>query len=148
MKRILVLLVLTIFWSISLNAQWTILSSGTSNNLYDVYFTSVDTGYIVGENGLIKKTVDGGENWTTQTSGVNGFLHGIVFINETTTGYAVEWNGKVIKTTDAGTTWSLVNSGINTAANLTGVQFTSVNTGLHRWKLFGKRNCKRDYRWR
>jgi hypothetical protein len=39
---------------------WTILTSGTTNNLYSVFFTDANTGYLVGEGGTILKTSNGG----------------------------------------------------------------------------------------
>ena len=34
--------------------------------LYSVYFTDQNTGYVVGDNGDILKSTDGGTTWTTQ----------------------------------------------------------------------------------
>ena len=70
--------------------------SGTDEDLYDVYFTGIDKGYVVGGNGLILYTVSGGITWTEQNSGVSGYLHGIVF-TDNATGYAVGNNGLVLK---------------------------------------------------
>jgi photosystem II stability/assembly factor-like uncharacterized protein len=41
-------------------SDWTSQTSGTLNPLYSVYFTSADVGYIVGANGTILKTTNGG----------------------------------------------------------------------------------------
>src|SRR5688572_5657044 len=57
-----------------------------SNNaaLYNVWFTSSTTGYVVGENGLIRKTTNGGSTWTTLSSPTSLNLYTIQFVNATT----------------------------------------------------------------
>jgi hypothetical protein len=42
-----------------------------------LHFSDAKTGWAVGENGLIMKTVDGGTNWKTQASGITSHLMGI-----------------------------------------------------------------------
>ena len=44
-------------------ASWGFLTSGTNIDLKSVYFTDANTGYAVGESGLILKTIDAGANW-------------------------------------------------------------------------------------
>ena len=65
MKNLYILL----FALLTLNsaiAQWEQQNSGTSQSLRSVYFTDVNTGYAVGDNGtdngIILKTTDGGIN--------------------------------------------------------------------------------------
>ena len=41
-------------------ATWTSQTSGTIYRLYSVYFTDVNTGYAVGDGGIILKTITGG----------------------------------------------------------------------------------------
>jgi hypothetical protein len=43
--------------------KWEVLNTGTTKDINDIYFHSPDTGYIVGENYLFKKTTDGGKSW-------------------------------------------------------------------------------------
>lgn len=40
------------------------MNSGTTKNLRDVFFTSRDTGYVIGEDSTVLKTVNGGTSWT------------------------------------------------------------------------------------
>lgn len=125
MKQILVLSTLLLL-PIHLFSQWTAQTSGTTNNLFDVFFTDNNVGYAVGENGTILNTTDGGVNWTGMNSGVTGYLHGITFTNATT-GFAVGENGVILKTTNAGASWTLMTSG--TTTNLLDVSFADNNTG-------------------
>lgn len=43
--------------------NWETLNTGTEKNINDIYFLSADTGYIVGDDYLFKKTTDGGLTW-------------------------------------------------------------------------------------
>ncbi|MGL5891144.1 MAG: YCF48-related protein, partial [Bacteroidia bacterium] len=59
--------------SISVHAQqWTTLNSGTTQKLSDVFFTSADTGYIVGDDSLLLRTTDRGNTWTQLPAVPNG----------------------------------------------------------------------------
>ncbi|MFD1095599.1 YCF48-related protein [Salegentibacter chungangensis] len=75
--------------------------------------------------GIILRTTDGGETWSSIR--VNNILnlHSVYFLNETT-GYAVGDLGKIIKTTDGGESWSLQNTG---SYILFDVFFANENTG-------------------
>ncbi|MFH1003906.1 MAG: T9SS type A sorting domain-containing protein [Bacteroidota bacterium] len=82
----------------SAKAQWTEQTSGTTDDLYSVYFTDDDTGYAVGENGTILETSDGGSNWEEQESGTTDDLHSVYFIDDDM-GYAVGSDGTILETT-------------------------------------------------
>ena len=51
-----------------------------SNILYSVFFTNVDTGWAVGSDGTILKTIDSGLTWNPQTSGTTRPLFSTWFI--------------------------------------------------------------------
>ncbi len=51
--------------------SWTQISQPTSQDLYDVFFTSTNKGYIIGSN-FILETNDGGTNWITTNSNLGG----------------------------------------------------------------------------
>ena len=40
--------------------SWTILTSGTLQNLKDICFLNADSGYVVGDSGSVLKTINGG----------------------------------------------------------------------------------------
>ena len=125
MKKIYILLFALCLIKIA-NAQWTTLTSGTTQQLNSVYFTSNDTGYVVGNSGTILKTINGGNTWTSQTSGTTNFLNS-VFFTDANIGYAVGNSGIIIKTTNAGNTWSTKTSG--TTLQLNAVYFANTDTG-------------------
>jgi photosystem II stability/assembly factor-like uncharacterized protein len=83
--------------TIDAGANWSFLTSGTTIDLKSVYFTDANTGYAVGESGLILKTIDAGANWMPFIS-IDHFtyLNSITF-PETCTGYAVGRTGKIFQ---------------------------------------------------
>jgi len=102
----------TIFSSLSfflfcftVNAQdWTVITSGTTQNLNKIHFVNDSVGFIIGDNGTLLKTVNSGLNWETITTNISENLTTITFANDQI-GYI---NG--LKTTDGGITWQSQNS--------------------------------------
>lgn len=71
MKKFLISLVVflissTVFAQSDLN--WTTLNTATSKKINAIYFHDPDTGYIVGDDYLFKKTTDGGMTWIDLTA--------------------------------------------------------------------------------
>ncbi len=107
MKKLYTLILVT-FLSFTINAQtWTMLTSGTTTTLLSLATVSVDTTYVVGTSGLIRKTVDGGTTWAPQTSGTGNSLYSVAFVSNQK-GFTVGDGGTVLKTIDGGTTWTSV----------------------------------------
>ncbi|MFN5046900.1 YCF48-related protein [Roseateles sp.] len=77
--------------------------TGTSRE--DYFFLDAQTGWSVGDNGEIFKTVDGGTSWTRQDSGLRTRLLAIAFA-DANSGWAVGEFGAVLRSTDGGKTWS------------------------------------------
>lgn len=115
--------------SISLLGQpkWSDGLDSTTSYFRSVFFTDSITGYTVGDNGIIHKTINGGLSWVSQNSGVTNNLQSVVFTNATT-GYAVGENGIILKTINAGANWTTQTSG--SASTLYSVYFTDSNTGI------------------
>ncbi len=76
----------------------------TSYGLVSISFPSNETGYAVGYNGTIIKTIDSGLNWITQNSNVTNYLLSVFFINDSI-GFACG-DSIVLKTTDGGNNWT------------------------------------------
>ena len=72
-------------------------TSGTNDDLSSVYFPAAKTGFAVGVNGTIRKTTNGGTNWTGLTSGTTQDLYEVYFLN-VSTGYVSGTNGTIRKT--------------------------------------------------
>ncbi len=90
--------------------------SGESETLADDLFTRInwrrflnpDTGWVVGYNGTILQTMDGGKSWTPQVSAVSGNLFSVRFLDENT-GWITASNGALQKTTNGGQDWNHLN---------------------------------------
>ncbi len=96
--------------------QWKELHTGVTEDLYDVCCIDTNTVFVCGQNGVILKTINGGESWEKQYEYPEFDIKLIAFANEQT-GYSyghvtVINNGiityqdrQLLKTTDGGTTW-------------------------------------------
>jgi len=94
--------------------------SGTLEpNLNAVYFVNPETGWIVGEFGLVLKTSDGGQTWSSQTYGSDRPQLFAVMFRDKLTGWSVGQQGTLLKTTDGGRNWIAVD--IGTRRNLYGI---------------------------
>ena len=121
--------------SLGLNAQnfaWTAQTSSSTDNLRDVYFTDNMNGWVVGDNGTILHTNNGGANWASQTSGTTINITDVYFI-DANNGYAVggflSVGNVALKTIDGGVNWTTITVG-STADSYTDVDFSSVNHGI------------------
>lgn len=72
-----------------------------------IRFINNSTGYICGSNGLLMKTVNGGEKWFEVETGTSDLIYDIAFADQQK-GFAVGWNGLLLKTLDAGENWTKV----------------------------------------
>src|SRR5262245_38373392 len=96
------------------------------NNLRGASFVNANTGTVVGENGTIVRTIDGGGSWVIQSSGTTQTLWDVFFI-DAANGTAVGEAGTIVGTTDGGEHWVTQTSG--TTLQLRGVSFTDQNNG-------------------
>ncbi|MFK5856502.1 MAG: PKD domain-containing protein, partial [Bacteroidota bacterium] len=138
-KQLMLLTLLTIFGGHLLAQGWNYsTSTGTTFILYGMSFppSQSNIGYACGmqytynADGVVIKTTDGGENWTSvlPTSGDIDGLQGIWFIDDNT-GFAGGWNNYFIKTTDGGTNWTPVTCGSNVWYYVD-VEFWDSNNGV------------------
>ena len=75
-----------------------------------LYFVDAKHGWIVGHQGWILHTADGGENWEKQTVNTNEDFKAVYFTN-LRNGWAVGDKGLIATTDDGGRHWTLQNSG-------------------------------------
>lgn len=80
-------------------------------NLWDIVFVNSDTGFTVGDNGIIQKTTDGGKSWNPQLSKLKLALR-IVHFFTPDTGIAAGLSGALYKTLDSGNEWQPLDLGI------------------------------------
>ena len=103
---------------------WANLNNYNGNS---IFFTDQNTGYVAGDNGIIRKTTNGGASWTSQNTGLTTKLTSIHFTSADT-GCAVGIWGTVVGTTNGGTTWISEHSGW-TIYDLHSVFFTDADNG-------------------
>jgi photosystem II stability/assembly factor-like uncharacterized protein len=108
--------------------NWTDQSSGyTSMRFMAIWISSPDTVYVSGNNGIIIKTINGGQNWFTLPTNDTVQFWGLDFVNSMT-GYAAGSYGHVIKTTNGGANWS-INYLAQSQNLLSSIYFLNENTG-------------------
>ena len=104
--------------------------------LHAVQFVDAQEGWAVGDEGVIWHTINGGESWERQPTGVRASLRAIQFINPFT-GYVVGREelphgggsvGVVLLTTDGGVEWRRISS--QTLPGLQCVRFFDVRNGI------------------
>lgn len=113
--------------NIPIRSQWTELPIGTSANLIGLYFTSVNTGWVVGTGGTILKTTNGGSWWTVQQSSLNIDFASVYFI-DSLNGWICGVYGNILKTTDGGNTWLQKPSGVT--ENINSIFFINQSVGF------------------
>lgn len=112
----------------SLFAQWETKPSNTTNALHDVIFTTRDTGFIVGEQGEMLMTSDGGLSW--EKIDIPTFDLFTIHFPSKNTGYT---NG--LKTTNGGITWDTMNE---ITQYINAIYFINDSVGIYAGGLNGK----------
>ncbi|HIQ04984.1 MAG TPA: hypothetical protein EYH31_04710, partial [Anaerolineae bacterium] len=105
--------------------NWEPRSIGSTTWLWDVYFQDENNGWVTGIGGTVLHTTDGGDNWTSQYTGIAWDLFALDFA-DATTGWAVGDNGRLLRTTNGGNYW--VEQTSNTAKALLGVDALDTGT--------------------
>lgn len=95
--------------------------------LSDVHFPDEQTGYIVGEKGVVLKTTDAGTNWEIKPTGTLCNLK-MVWFTDIETGFVTGNGGFIMKTSDGGDTWQELESG--TTENFNDIFFINSSTGF------------------
>lgn len=109
-------------------AEWsTVEPRATDQVLRALCFVDSFNGWVVGDNGTIVRTSDGGFNWFPQESGIEDTLLDVYF-TDSLRGWAVGKNGTVVRTEDGGQNWEKLLK--RTDANLIGVMFDCSDTGV------------------
>ncbi len=126
MKKCNFVFVLFFMLGITAKAQWTLQTSGVTQDLYSIFFVDENTGWACGWNGKIVSTTNGGATWVQQSSGTTSSLSSIFFVSSSI-GWCSGDAGKILKTTNGGTNWITQTSG--TTMSLASLYFVDANTG-------------------
>jgi len=112
--------------SITVTPSSTTTSSSPTGSLNGVFFADSSRGWIVGDQGHIWRSDDGGTTWSMQTSGTDAWLQRVQFLSGSV-GWVVGGSGTILKTTNGGDTWSPQSSG--SSEFLRSLSFVDPTTG-------------------
>lgn len=90
---------------------WEQVESGVTQDLNSVSFVCLNRGSVAGDQGIILRTGDAGENWTAQNSGVTENLNDISYLDYNII-LAVGASGTIVFTNDYGQNWTVVQTGM------------------------------------
>ncbi|MFC1799388.1 M28 family peptidase [Candidatus Eisenbacteria bacterium] len=107
-------------------ATWTIQTTGTTETIYGLWFTSTNRGWACGGGGTLLYW--DGVSWSPQTSGASDFLRDLCFADDNT-GWAVGAGRAALKTTDGGITWTPLPIPVSPNLFLTDVCFIDSSEG-------------------
>jgi photosystem II stability/assembly factor-like uncharacterized protein len=111
---------------------WTIQNSGTFENLNDIKFIDINTGWAVGNSGVVLKTTNGGANWNQVNTGFSNNNYCIQIYSENIF-YIGSTNSRYLKTTNAGVNWISLISDPNTSGYIGSLNFLSEQSGYASW---------------
>ncbi len=125
----------SLFYSDDSATTWNFVIDTIHSWVKDIHFPTADTGYAVGYNGLILKSVNAGLNWSAiivpgNAGGRN--YNGVHFVNGRT-GIIVGGNQAndsvqtILRTTDGGQSWSVITDALGSW--LLDVEFVNSNVG-------------------
>ena len=118
--------VIAFFYPTEYPAQfWFKIPNNYWQRLYDIKFANANTGYMVGEQSIILKTVNGGLNWTSSTIGNNLYLYKLAVSG--TVLYAACEAGHVFKSSNSGNSWTSLLTGVTQKLN--SINFINANEG-------------------
>ena len=121
------------------------INSNSTDTFFKIYFLDPSSAFIVGGNGAIYSSYDGGLTWNKIQSNITENLFSICF-SDPQNGVIVGWNGTVLKTEDSGLSWQKAD--INTKSYLKDVLFVNEFLGFiigGEGKLFRTENGGDDW---
>jgi photosystem II stability/assembly factor-like uncharacterized protein len=125
--RALKISLLVFILSITISAQWYQQISGTTDNLYNVYFVSELVGWATTYQ-EIYKTTDGGQSWQYQYTQNPVFQ---IFFHSENVGWISTWltGPAILETTDGGDSWVDIYSILGSYEFIHDFEFISPDTG-------------------
>ncbi|MFH2048946.1 MAG: YCF48-related protein [bacterium] len=108
--------------------NWVVQELDALGILGDVIFNDLNTGFVCGEGGVIRKTTNGGDYWLTKRT-PDSTDHDLLSISfaDNNNGWICGDSGKIYYTSDAGETW--VNQTSNVDFDLSAIDFVSSDSG-------------------
>lgn len=116
----------TILRTSNRGTNWSIATTGVSNNLKRVSCLDATNCVAVGSSGMTLYSSDGGVTWTFNSPLTANDLNGVSCVAATTTCLAVGAGGTILRTTDSGATWANPVTGSATTDNLYGISCLNI----------------------
>lgn len=115
-------------------SPWNVQEEPTNSTLHGVHFIDADNGWVVGEEGTLLRTTDGGQTWSGSSQESPDRLYDVQFLDADNGWIAVDLfsslRSALLHTTDGGDTWNEVFPGSSmTGPVLRSVHFLDLNTG-------------------
>ena len=112
----------------TVESHWEVIQSGTSQTYFtDTFFLSTLRGWIIGHNGVILYTTDGGKTWKPQHTAATENWHRIVFIDKRH-GW-IAGNGVLLRTENGGETWQINREGLENIYFVCDIHFINPKIG-------------------
>src|SRR6056297_617338 len=108
-KMLLFAIVVLLATTMVFSQSWEVVKKGEVPSVNTSTFLDANTGWLVGDEGLVHKTTDGGNTWTVVREAVpeSDDWVSVDFANADV-GYACADAGMIFKTEDGGDTWTMV----------------------------------------
>ncbi len=100
------------------------------SNLRDIFFIDKDYGWVVGSNGIVILTTNGGEDWIVTNTPYSEYFASIFFTNRDFGWTVTTYNDRVYMTTDGGNTWVHINTITGSNISLQDVFFVNDSAGF------------------
>lgn len=84
--------------------------TGLENSIGDIEMFDENTGYVSGGQASMKKTTDGGANWSSMSTPFNEYYYGTIDFINPMEGMVVSSFGMIMLTRDGGITWEIHNT--------------------------------------
>jgi photosystem II stability/assembly factor-like uncharacterized protein len=121
------ILLLSMFLTSHLYAQWVVVSVGNTKDLNSISFPTFNTGYAVGDSGYVRKSTNVGGGWFDITINTTKNLKKVQGFS-TNLAYICGDQGAILKTTNNGVNWIAINP--DSSFNYNDMDFIDNNTGI------------------
>ncbi|MFW5872777.1 MAG: YCF48-related protein [bacterium] len=110
MKKLVLFILILMSFPAFAQQGWNYQNAPLSSNMYgSIYAINTDTIFVIADDGVFLKSLDGGTTWTNYNTGFSESFFDMYFI-DADTGYCAGANGKIIKTTDGGINWTALST--------------------------------------
>lgn len=114
---------------LQLRANWSLLNTGSTENLRSLIFVTPQTGFACGANGTILKLTNGGDSIQSIITPTNNNLEKLYALNADTL-FAVGHYATLLRSLNKGVTWDSIYTNIGPAESFTSIHFINQHVGF------------------